>query len=130
MMLRSPRLAFEAMLFVLALGLGATAAFGPLDNTFADQLYFGAWCAAMLRFFSLALRLPLHLRPALGRVVSPAIVTAAVALAVLSNTAVYRHDVALRRYRQRPLHRAARVADDCAQPSARCGPDLFLQQQG
>lgn len=92
MMLRSPRLAFEAMLFVLALGLGATAAFGPLDNTFADQLYFGAWCAAMLLIFSLALRLPLHLRPALGRVVSPAIVTAAVALAVLSNIALYRHD--------------------------------------
>ena len=92
MLPRSPRLAFEVVLFLLAIGLGAAAAFGSLDDTLSDQLYFGAWCAAMLLIFSLGLRLPLHLRPTLGRIVSPAIVTAALALAVLSNIALYRHD--------------------------------------
>ena len=53
------RLLFEGVLFVLALGLGATAALGPVDMTVADGLYFGAWCAAMALTFSLGLRLPL-----------------------------------------------------------------------
>ena len=51
----------EAALFLLALGLGATAALGPVDESVADGLYFGAWCAAMLLMFSLGLRLPLYL---------------------------------------------------------------------
>jgi hypothetical protein len=89
---RSPRVALEAALFFVALGLGAIAAFGPLDDTAADQLYFGAWCAALLLIFSLALRLPLHLRPGVARIASPAIAAAALALAVLANIALYRHD--------------------------------------
>src|SRR6516164_10675940 len=89
---RSFRLVLEAVLFLVALGLGAAAAFGPLDDTAADQLYFGAWCAAMLLIFSLALRLPLHLRGRLARVVNPGIVGAALGLALLGNIALYRHD--------------------------------------
>lgn len=89
---RSPRLVLEAVLFLLALGLGAVAALCGLDEADADQFYFGAWCAAMLLIFSLALRLPLHLRPRLARVASPGIVVAAIALAVLANIALYRHD--------------------------------------
>jgi hypothetical protein len=45
------RVLFEAALFLFALGLGATAAFGPIGETVADALYFGAWCAAMLLIF-------------------------------------------------------------------------------
>jgi gliding motility-associatede transport system auxiliary component len=85
---QSLRLFLETALFLLALALGALAALGPL----ADQLYFGAWCAAMLLIFSLALRLPLHLRPRLASVASPAIVVTALALGVLANIALYRHD--------------------------------------
>jgi len=92
MFLRSRRFAFEAALLFLALGLGATA-LGPADETVADALYFGAWCAAMLLIFSLALRLPLYLRGRLARLASPAIVAAALALALLGNIALYRHDV-------------------------------------
>src|SRR5215469_16287992 len=87
----SSRVALEAALFFVALALGA-AAFGPLDDAAVDQLYFGAWCAALLLIFSLALRLPLHLRPGLARIGNPVIVTAALALAVLANIALYRHD--------------------------------------
>jgi ABC-2 type transport system permease protein len=89
---QSLRLCLEAALFLLALALGALAARGPLDETVADQLYFGAWCAAMLLIFSLALRLPLHLRTRLARVASPAIVVTALALGMLANIALYRHD--------------------------------------
>jgi ABC-2 type transport system permease protein len=88
---RSRRFVFEAALFFLALGFGATA-LGPVDETVADALYFGAWCAAMLLIFSLALRLPLYLRGRLAYVASPAIVAAALALALLGNIALYRHD--------------------------------------
>jgi hypothetical protein len=63
---RSVRPLFEAALFLVALGLGV-AAFDLVDDTVADALYFGAWCAAMLLIFSLALRLPLHLRGRLAR---------------------------------------------------------------
>ena len=91
MFLRSRRFAFEAGLLFLALGLGATA-LGTADETVADALYFGAWCAAMLLIFSLALRLPLYLRGRLARLASPAIVAAALALALLGNIALYRHD--------------------------------------
>jgi ABC-2 type transport system permease protein len=91
---RSPRLLFEAALFLLALGLGAVA-LGPADETVASALYFGAWCAAMLLIFSLGLRLPLYLRGHLARVASPAIVATAVALALLGNIALYRHDAHL-----------------------------------
>ena len=88
----SARSLFEAALFLGALGLGATAALGPVDETVADALYFGAWCAAMLLIFSLGLRLPLYPRGRLARIVSPSIVTAALVLALLGNIALYRHD--------------------------------------
>src|SRR5215471_16858826 len=89
---RSFRLVLEAVLFFIALGLGAAAALGSSNETIVDQLYFGAWCAAMLLIFSLALRLPLHLRPPIAGIATPAIVGAALALAVLANIALYRHD--------------------------------------
>src|ERR1700731_2980614 len=88
---RSVRLLFEAALFLIALGLGA-AAFDLVDDTVADGLYFGAWCAAMLLIFSLGLRLPLHLRGCLAHVANPGIVSAALGLALLGNIALYRHD--------------------------------------
>ena len=88
----SARSLFEAALFLGALGLGATAALGPVDETVADALYFGAWCAAMLLIFSLGLRLPLYPRGRLARILSPSIVTAALVLALLGNIALYRHD--------------------------------------
>src|SRR5712671_3141700 len=88
---RSVRLLFEAALFLVALGLGA-AAFDLVNDTVADALYFGAWCAAMLLIFSLALRLPLHLRGRLARLANPGIVGAALGLALLANIALYRHD--------------------------------------
>src|SRR5712691_11666129 len=88
---RSVRLLFEAALFLVALGLGA-AAFDLVDDTVADALYFGAWCAAMLLIFSLALRLPLHLRGRLARLANPGIVGAALGLTLLGNIALYRHD--------------------------------------
>src|ERR1700756_1430197 len=88
---RSVRLLFEAALFLAALGLGA-AAFDLVDHTVADALYFGAWCAAMLLIFSLALRLPLHLRGRLARLANLVIVSAALGLALLGNIALYRHD--------------------------------------
>jgi hypothetical protein len=88
---RSLRMLCEAALFVLALGLGA-AAFVSVDETLADALYFGAWCAAMLLMLSLGLRLPLHLRGRLARIAGPGIVAAAVGLALLANIALYRHD--------------------------------------
>jgi|HubBroStandDraft_6_1064221.scaffolds.fasta_scaffold27413_1 hypothetical protein len=92
MFLLSVRSLFEAALFLLALGLGVTAALGPVDETVADALYFGAWCAAMLLIFSLALRLPLHLRGRLARVANFGIVSVALGLALLGNIALYRHD--------------------------------------
>ena len=92
MVVPSVRLLFEAALFLLALGLGATATLGPVDETAADALYFGAWCAAMLLIFSLGLRLPLHLRGRLARVADLSIVAAALTLALLANIALYRHD--------------------------------------
>jgi len=88
---RSVRLLFEAALFLVALGLGA-AAFDLVDDTVADALYFGAWCAAMLLIFSLALRLPLHLRGRLARLANLGIVGAALGLVLLANIALYRHD--------------------------------------
>ena len=90
-----PRLFFEAVLFALALGLGALAALGPVDETIADELYFSAWCAAMLLIFSLGLRLPIHLPGRVALIANPGIVSAALCLALLGNIALYRHDAHL-----------------------------------
>jgi hypothetical protein len=92
MLRQSRRSLVETALLLIALGLGATAACGPVDATAGDELYFGAWCAAMLLIFSLALRLPLHLRGRLARIAAPGIAAAALALTVLANIALYRHD--------------------------------------
>jgi hypothetical protein len=91
MLPRSARWLVEVALFLAALGLGGMA-FGPVAETTADVLYFGAWCAAMLLIFSLGLRLPLHPQGGFARLVAPGVVTAAFALALLGNIALYRHD--------------------------------------
>jgi hypothetical protein len=88
---RSARLLCEAALFLVALGLGA-ATVGPADETAADAIYFGAWCAALLLIFSLALRLPLHLRGRLAHFANLGIIGAALGVALLANIALYRHD--------------------------------------
>jgi ABC-2 type transport system permease protein len=91
MSLRSPRLLFEAVLFLSALVLGWLA-LGTGDETVADTLYFAAWCAAMLLMFSLALRLPLHLYGRLARFANPGFVAAALAIVLIGNIALFRHD--------------------------------------
>jgi hypothetical protein len=91
MLLRSPRLLFEAVLFLFALGLGA-AALSSVDEAIADALYFCAWYAAMLLIFTLGLRLPLYLQGHLAFAAGPGIVAAALTLALLGNIALYRHD--------------------------------------
>ncbi|MFL5268691.1 MAG: Gldg family protein, partial [Stellaceae bacterium] len=91
MLPRSFRLLLEAALFLLAVGLGM-AALTPVDETAADVLYFGAWCAAMLLIFSLGLRLPIYLRGRLRRIASPVLVGVALGLALLATIALYRHD--------------------------------------
>jgi ABC-2 type transport system permease protein len=88
---RSPRLVFEAVLFLSALGFGWLA-LGAVDETIADTLYFGAWCAAMFLMFSLALRLPLHLYGRIARFANPGFVAAALAIALIGNIALFRHD--------------------------------------
>jgi hypothetical protein len=88
-----PRVLLESALFVTALGLGAAAALGAgADQTLSDVLYFAAWCAALVLLLSLGLRLPLHIRGPLGRPAGAAIVLAALALTLLANIALYRHD--------------------------------------
>jgi len=91
MFLRSVRSWLEAILFVAALGLGV-AAIAADNETVADLLWFGAWAAGLLLIFSLALRLPLHLRGNLARFRAAGIVIAAVALTLVANIALYRHD--------------------------------------
>jgi hypothetical protein len=88
---RSARLPFEVALFLLALGLGAMAP-RLLDETVADALYFGAWCAAMLLIFSLGIRLPLYMHGRLAAVAGPGIVAIALGVTLLANIALYRHD--------------------------------------
>jgi hypothetical protein len=91
MLLRSPRLLFEAVVFLFALGFGASA-LSSVEEAVADVLYFCAWCAAMLLIFTLGLRLPLYLQGRLAFVAGPGIVAAALAIALLGNIALYRHD--------------------------------------
>jgi len=91
MLLRSPRLLFEAVLLLFALGLGASA-LSSVNEAVADALYFCAWCAAMLLIFTLGLRLPLYLQGRLAFVAGLGIVAAALAIVLLGNIALYRHD--------------------------------------
>ena len=85
----------EAGLFVLALALGAASAIGHWDESTADTIRFGAWCAALALLFLLGLLLPLRLRGAAYRSIlaNAAIIGAAIAIVVVANIALYRHDV-------------------------------------
>ena len=96
-MFRSPRTWFEAVLFALALGFaGAAGVYAfALDDTKANICYFGAWAAALFLLFSLALRLPIQGRGRYARLGTATLVVAALAVAVLGNIALYRHDVHL-----------------------------------
>ena len=93
-----PKLArrgMEAALFALALALGTAAALGHWDEPTADTIRFGAWCAALALLFLLGLRLPLRLRGAAYRSIlaNAAITGAAIAIVIVANIALYRHDV-------------------------------------
>jgi ABC-type uncharacterized transport system involved in gliding motility auxiliary subunit len=90
--LRTGRIQFEAVLFVLALVLALVAGFATSDEDVANSLYFAAWCAALLLLFSLGLRLPLYLRGRSARLVTGGIVVIAVGVGLLANIALYRHD--------------------------------------
>ena len=82
------------VLFVLALALGAAAALGHWDEPAADTIRFGAWCAALALLFLLSLRLPLRLRGAYRSIFANAtIIGAAIAIVIVANIALYRHDV-------------------------------------
>jgi ABC-2 type transport system permease protein len=84
-----------AVLGGLALAFGALGASRRLDESSSNVLFFVAWCAAVLLIFLLALRLPLRpggtrSRAALG---NGMLAAAAIAVALLANVAVYRHDL-------------------------------------
>jgi gliding motility-associatede transport system auxiliary component len=90
---QSGRTLLEAALFFTALGLGGAAAlYSGGNETIADTLYFGAWCAGMLLIFSLGLRLPLVLRGRFAPLATIGVVIAAIGLTLLGNIALYRHD--------------------------------------
>ena len=86
------RLGFEAVLFLLALGVGGAALRVSGSDDLADVLYFTAWCAAIVLLFSLGLRLPLHFRSRFSYVMNAGIILAALGVALLGNIALYRHD--------------------------------------
>jgi len=91
--LRSPRTWLEAVLFALALGFAGAAGAYAADDTTANVCYFGAWAAPLFLLFSLALRLPIQGRGRHARLGAAALVVAALAVGVLGNVALYRHDV-------------------------------------
>ena len=95
MLPRSLRAWFEVLLFCLALGLAVAAGALASDEDTANICYFGAWSAALLLLFSLALRLPLRWRGRYARFASAGLVVAAVGLVLVANIALYRHDVHL-----------------------------------
>ena len=80
---------------MLALALGAAAALGHWDDSAADTVRFGAWCAALALLFLLGLRLPLRQRGRAYRSIlaNAVIIGAAIAIVVVANIALYRHDV-------------------------------------
>lgn len=95
MLPRTARGAAEGALFVLAGALAAGAVLGRWDEPTANTIAFGAWCAALALLFVLGLRVPLRLRGAPHRSIlaNAAIIAAAIAVAVIANIALYRHDV-------------------------------------
>jgi ABC-type uncharacterized transport system involved in gliding motility auxiliary subunit len=92
---RSARTWFEAALFVLAIVSAIFGAFAASDEETANTLYFVAWAAALLLLFSLALRLPLHLRGRAAGLAMAGIIALAFGVVLLGNIAMYRHDVHL-----------------------------------
>jgi ABC-2 type transport system permease protein len=94
---RVRRLRSITALALLALALGMLGA-SPYFNEDASQiLFFAAWCAAILLIFTLALRLPTRLGGGRIRAVllNASVLVAAIAVALLANVAVHRHDVHL-----------------------------------
>ncbi len=81
----------QVVLFALALGFAAAGAFSA-DEDMANVLYFGAWCAALLLIFALAIRIPLYLRMPASGLWNAGIVIAAFGIVLLANIALYRHD--------------------------------------
>jgi hypothetical protein len=82
---------FEIALFAVALLLAMIGAFNA-DRHAANTWFFAAWCAALLLLFSLGLRLPLHLRGRYAQLGAGGVVVGALALGLLANIALYRHD--------------------------------------
>ena len=84
-----------AVLGAMALAFGALGASRRFDESSSNVLFFAAWCAAMLLIFLLALRLPLRAGGTQSRAVfrNGALAAAAIAVALLANVAVYRHDL-------------------------------------
>lgn len=78
-----------------ALALAAWGPWGWSDPDLPNTLLFGAWLAASGLLWVLGLRLPLHtrLRAFSAGVYAWGIVLAAVAVALLANVGLYRHDV-------------------------------------
>jgi ABC-2 type transport system permease protein len=79
----------------LALAVAALGFWRRFDEGSSNALFFAAWCIAVLLIFLLALRLPPRFgstgsRGMLGNIMLSA---AAVAVALLANLAVYRHDL-------------------------------------
>ncbi len=94
-------LGVPALATLLLVLIGAACAglevFGGFGREIANSLLFGAWLAALLLLFRLGLRLPVQARlrswPALAR--TSAIVVLALAVAIVANVALYRHDLHL-----------------------------------
>jgi len=77
-----------------ALALAAWGPWGWSDPDLPNTLLFGAWLAALALLLVLGLRLPLHTPVrALSAVYAWGIVLGAVAVALLANVGLYRHDV-------------------------------------
>ncbi len=82
-------------MFALAIAFAIAAGVIASDDQTANILYFGAWTAALVLLFSLALRLPLNGRGRYARLTSAGVVIAALAIALIGNIALYRHDAHL-----------------------------------
>jgi ABC-2 type transport system permease protein len=90
----SASLFLNAVLALFAVVFGALGASGHWDTWGSNNLFFVAWCAAVLLLFVLALRLHLRTRgPRYQAVLWNALLAgAAIFVACLANVAVFRHD--------------------------------------